>query len=78
MGSIDTICAESKMPSTKSPDWLGILRAAAMAILEQFSDRRAKRRSRAALRSLTADQLRDVGLTPDDVRREAAKSSFWR
>ncbi|MDW4497756.1 DUF1127 domain-containing protein [Sulfitobacter sp. D35] len=36
-----------------------------------------RRRSRQALAQLTAWQLRDVGLTPDQARDEAAKS-FWR
>lgn len=36
-----------------------------------------KRRSRSALRDLTEDQLWDIGLTPKDVGRELAKSSFW-
>jgi uncharacterized protein YjiS (DUF1127 family) len=35
-----------------------------------------KRRSRLALRDLTEDQLRDIGLTPKDVSQELAKSFF--
>jgi uncharacterized protein YjiS (DUF1127 family) len=34
-------------------------------------------RQRRALRRLDACQLKDIGLTPDDVAAEASKS-FWR
>ncbi|MEO0391134.1 MAG: DUF1127 domain-containing protein [Pseudomonadota bacterium] len=36
-----------------------------------------RRRTRLALAQLTADQLRDVGLTPDDALTERQKV-FWR
>lgn len=37
----------------------------------------ARARQRRALAELDARLLADIGLTPDDVRREAAKP-FWR
>lgn len=36
-----------------------------------------KRESREVLRSLTDDQLRDVGLTRSEARAEVSKSFFW-
>ncbi|MEZ2131245.1 MULTISPECIES: DUF1127 domain-containing protein [unclassified Sinorhizobium] len=36
-----------------------------------------KRRSRLRLLELSEDQLRDVGLTRDDVKAETSKSWFW-
>ncbi|EJN05189.1 hypothetical protein PMI41_00971 [Phyllobacterium sp. YR531] len=37
----------------------------------------AKRRSRLALSNMTSDQLRDIGITPDQAEAEIAKSWFW-
>ena len=36
-----------------------------------------KRHTRYALLELTDEQLRDVGLTRSEARREAGKSYFW-
>ena len=36
-----------------------------------------KRQSRRALREMTGDQLRDIGLSPDEAAREVSKSYFW-
>lgn len=36
-----------------------------------------KRRSRAILRTLTDDELRDIGVTRREAEREAGKSFFW-
>jgi uncharacterized protein YjiS (DUF1127 family) len=36
-----------------------------------------KREGRRALRSLTADQLKDIGLSQSDAAREVGKSFFW-
>ncbi|GMB82317.1 hypothetical protein NN6n1_31000 [Shinella zoogloeoides] len=38
---------------------------------------RIKRHTRYALLELTDEQLRDVGLTRSEARREAGKSYFW-
>ncbi|WP_416066319.1 DUF1127 domain-containing protein [Rhizobium sp. ZK1] len=36
-----------------------------------------KRASRRSLRELTADQLKDIGLSQSDAAREVGKSFFW-
>lgn len=36
-----------------------------------------KREGRLALRGLTADQLKDIGLSRSDAAREVSKSFFW-
>jgi len=36
-----------------------------------------KREGRLALRGLTADQLKDIGLSRSDAAREVGKSFFW-
>ncbi|MBB3440645.1 DUF1127 domain-containing protein [Rhizobium sp. BK379] len=38
---------------------------------------RQKREGRRALRGLTADQLKDIGLSHSDAAREVSKSFFW-
>lgn len=52
-------------------------RAPALAGLAGFLRRAvAIRRSRAALAALSPDQLRDIGVTPAQARRESARP-FW-
>lgn len=36
-----------------------------------------KREGRRALRYMTADQLKDIGLSQSDAAREVSKSFFW-
>ncbi len=36
-----------------------------------------KRESRRALRNLTVDELKDIGLSQSDAAREVGKSFFW-
>jgi len=36
-----------------------------------------KREGRRSLRGLTADQLKDIGLSQSDAAREVGKSFFW-
>ncbi len=50
--------------------WLGRLWAAC-CLWQQ------KREGRRALRGLTADQLKDIGLSRSDAAREVSKSFFW-
>ncbi|WP_244499414.1 DUF1127 domain-containing protein [Rhizobium sp. AC44/96] len=45
--------------------------------LKMIANSIEKRRSRAALSELTRDQLDDIGLSPSEARKEAAKSAFW-
>ncbi|WFS02505.1 DUF1127 domain-containing protein [Rhizobium tumorigenes] len=77
MGTIDTI-----------PEWRGAIdsdarqrhrrpKAFAASIIERMAVWSEKRSSRRALRALSVDQLRDIGLTRAEVRREVAKSFFW-
>lgn len=77
MGTIDTIVVRRyviyRVPGAKAL-WLFVNPG---RIIGRMSDWSAKRRSRLVLLHLTADQLRDIGLTHSDVRRELAKSSFW-
>lgn len=49
----------------------------AVRVAVVFSKWATRRRTRLALRSLTPDQLRDVGLTPSDAYIEARRV-FWR
>ncbi len=46
-------------------------------LIERFSLWQQKRNTRAALRELTVDELRDIGLTREQALGEAAKSYFW-
>ena len=49
----------------------------AVRVAVVFSKWATRRRTRTALRMLTTDQLRDVGLTPADASFEARRV-FWR
>lgn len=76
MGTIDTIIPDamiSSKPHERRKGTMPLVRKLlrAMAIWSE------KRRSRAALRALTDDQLRDIGLTRREVHREVARSFFW-
>lgn len=76
MGTIDTIINDRNATGGR----VGSSRGLRSVISRLFVALRAwsvKRRSRSALRDLTEDQLRDIGLTPNDVGREVAKSFFW-
>ncbi|WP_354666077.1 DUF1127 domain-containing protein [Rhizobium sp. S96] len=46
-------------------------------VLNMIANITEKRRSRAILSELTRDQLDDIGLSPSEARKEAAKSAFW-
>lgn len=50
-----------------------LLRGLAVALQSRIE----KRRSRFRLLELSEDQLRDVGLTREDVKAETSKSWFW-
>ena len=51
----------------------GILRV----VLTRFLAYLEKRETRWSLRELTADELRDIGMTPAEARNEINKSWFW-
>jgi len=42
-----------------------------------FVEWHEKREGRRALRELTADQLKDIGMSRSDAAREVGKSFFW-
>ena len=46
-------------------------------LIERWSLWQQKRSTRAVLRELTTDELRDIGLTREEARSEVAKSCFW-
>ena len=46
-------------------------------LVARWSAWQQKRNTRAALRELTMDELRDIGLTREQVLNETAKSYFW-
>lgn len=54
----------------------GLFLAGWMRLVLFLRSWREKRRSRRALDRLTADDLRDIGLTRDEARREYRKSFF--
>lgn len=82
---IDTLSGASLSPTvTMSPTWRGwfqdgkrLLVAETLRLFAQAQawDRRARARRRLA--ALDARLLDDIGLSPDDVKREAAKA-FWQ
>ena len=51
-------------------------RAMSFGLVERFAHVTERWRQRRDLRDLTDDQLRDIGLTPNEARREAARP-FW-
>jgi uncharacterized protein YjiS (DUF1127 family) len=77
MGTIDAINAEQVAARPKTETRRFSPGTVTAGIIAWIVARSEKRRSRSTLRELTEDQLRDVGLTRSDVRREAAKSFFW-
>ncbi|WP_064711304.1 DUF1127 domain-containing protein [Rhizobium bangladeshense] len=46
-------------------------------LLAAIEGRLEKRRSRRRLSELSDDELRDIGLTPAQVKAETSKSWFW-
>ena len=77
MGTIDAMNIRQDTANQKAGAMLGSVTTLLAAVLRGIAAYYVKRRSRARLLDLTDDQLRDVGLTHGDVRRELAKSFFW-
>ena len=46
-------------------------------VLRRIQLWRSKRAGRLALRELSDEQLRDIGVSAEEARKEVAKSSFW-
>lgn len=76
MGAIDAMNIQQDA-NQKAGAMLGSATTILAAVIRVIAAYHVKRRSRARLLDLTDDQLRDVGLTHGDVRRELAKSFFW-
>lgn len=78
MGTIDTIGSDA---TQIAPRARRITRRNAFALLRKIryamAIRSEKRRGRAILRTLTDDQLWDIGLTRRDAEGEVSKSFFW-
>ncbi len=77
MGTIDTIRGRRGAIYSDAPQRRLRPTAFSAGIIERMAVWSEKRSSRRALRALSMDQLRDIGLTPAEVRREVAKSFFW-
>jgi uncharacterized protein YjiS (DUF1127 family) len=78
MGTIDTIGSDATQIAPRARlitrrNTFGLLRRIRYAIAI-WSE---KRRGRAILRTLTDDQLWDIGLTRREAEGEASKSFFW-
>lgn len=78
MSTIDTIKSDS------SSIVIGLriitrrsLRALSRRAIQSFALWSEKRRSRAVLRTLTDEELHDIGITRGEAEREVSKSFFW-
>ena len=63
-------CAPAPRITTTAGTWLERL-------WDGFVEWHEKREGRRALRELTADQLKDIGMSQSDAAREISKSFFW-
>jgi uncharacterized protein YjiS (DUF1127 family) len=69
---------EAQMPhSWTETVFLGASTSLVQRLRTTFAEAAARRRDRRLLAQLDDDLLRDIGLSPDDARSEAAKP-FWR
>ena len=77
-----TICADigvepAQQEGTIQPrSFVSRLKDLCFVVIAWIVDREDKRLSRIALSELTDDQLADIGVTPAEARREAARP-FW-
>ena len=77
-----TICADIGAGDTQqegtiqSRSFISRLKDLCFVVIAWIVDREDKRLSRIALSELTDDQLADIGVTPAEARREAARP-FW-
>lgn len=82
MMTMGTICTNDgsacSMPigTIQSPGLVSRLKGLGWLMLVWILGREEKRLSRIALSELTDDQLADIGVTPAEARREAARR-FW-
>lgn len=75
MGTIDTFAGRARPGSRRQPVRISFLAACTWLVrwLRLSAERRRQRRD---LTELTDDQLRDIGLSRGEARREAARP-FW-
>lgn len=77
-----TICADIGVEhaqhegTIRSRSFVSRLKDLCFVVIAWIIDREDKRLSRIALSELTDDQLADIGVTPAEARREAARP-FW-
>ena len=77
-----TICTDSRaarsllIGTIQPPGLLSRLKALGWMMIVWMIGREEKRLSRIALSELTDEQLADIGVTPAEARREAARP-FW-
>ena len=82
MMTMGTICADigderAQLKGTfQSRGFVWRLKDLCFVVIAWIVDREDKRLSRIALSELTDDQLADIGVTPAEARREAARP-FW-
>lgn len=60
----------SPSPAASARTWIG-------RVFVEMRSWHSKRNTRATLRELTDDELRDIGVTRAEARREVSKSWFW-
>ncbi|KQY20931.1 hypothetical protein ASD32_05940 [Rhizobium sp. Root483D2] len=68
-------CAQ-QAGTIQSRSFVSRLKDLCFVVIAWIIDREDKRLSRIALSELTDDQLADIGVTPAEARREAARP-FW-
>ncbi|WP_244642399.1 DUF1127 domain-containing protein [Phyllobacterium sp. 628] len=80
MSTIDAIereCADIKLANRDLPAFgLGSNTTAFSRMVEWFCVAMRKHRTRIHLNELSAEQLKDIGMTPSDARRESRRF-FW-
>jgi uncharacterized protein YjiS (DUF1127 family) len=77
MTTIDTMRLEDEMTRGVHVETPRAFPDMAREIAARIALWRQKRESRRVLRELTDDELRDIGLSRQDVAREVSKSRFW-
>ncbi|MCO6178547.1 DUF1127 domain-containing protein [Ciceribacter sp. RN22] len=73
--TIDTMCHMQGQAGSSAP-WRRRVRGALVTLFREMARRRRVRRTRIDLAGLTADQLRDIGLTQREADAEVRRSLF--
>nr|WP_281285484.1 DUF1127 domain-containing protein [Rhizobium glycinendophyticum] len=72
--TIDTITTPAVQSASRLATFVGVWHA----LVRHVQARSSRSRSRQSLAALTEDQLRDIGLSEHEARREAGKSLMVR